>query len=220
MKYNIIGSSSKGNCIIVEDFLMLDCGLSYSKIREYLKNIKLIFISHKHHDHLNMACIKQLTYSYPTIKFVTGSKDVVEKLVKCGARKKNIYFLKEGIRYDLGMLKVRLVYLYHDVDNYGIKWEYKGKKGIYCVDTSRLDHIVAEDYDLYLIEANYKEEILQQHIDQCEPDDDRLIYLHRVENTHLSQDQANKFLLDNMGDNSVYEYIHQSKFNFEYEEEK
>lgn len=128
--------------------------------------------------------------------------------------------LKEGIRYDLGMLKVRLVYLYHDVDNYGIKWEYKGKKGIYIVDTERIDHIVAEDYDLYLIEANYREEILQQHIDQCELDDDKLIYLNRVAKTHLSQDQANQFLLDNMGNNSVYEYIHQSKYNFEYEEEK
>lgn len=218
MKYNIIGSSSKGNAILIEDVMLLDCGLSYARIREYLKKIKLIFISHKHQDHLNMACIKQIAYNYPTIKFITGSKEVVEKLVKCGARKKNIYLLKEGIRYDLGLVKVRLIYLFHDVDNYGLKWEMGDKKGIYIVDTERIDHIVAQDYDLYLIEANYREEILQKHIEQCEPDDDKLVYLNRVSRTHLSQDEANQFLLDNMGENSVYEYIHQSKYNFEYEE--
>lgn len=46
MRYNILGSGSDGNTIIVEDILMLDAGLSYSKIRQYLKKIKLIFISH------------------------------------------------------------------------------------------------------------------------------------------------------------------------------
>lgn len=218
MKYEIIGSSSKGNCIIVEDILMLDCGVSYKKIKDKLNKVKLIFISHAHSDHLNMACIKQLIYSYPTIKFVTGSKDVVEKLIKCGARKKNIYLLKEGIRYDLGMLKVRLVYLYHDVDNYGIKWQLNGKKGIYCVDTSRLDHIVAEDYDLYLIEANYKEEILQQHIDKVSRETiGDLKYLLRVPETHLSWENCNDFLLNNMGENSRFEYLHQSEYNFEKE---
>lgn len=46
MRYEIINSSSKGNCIIIEDFFMLDCGVSYSKIKKKLKDIKLIFISH------------------------------------------------------------------------------------------------------------------------------------------------------------------------------
>lgn len=48
MNYEIIGSSSRGNCIIVDDILMLDCGVSYSKVKPYLKDIKLIFISHCH----------------------------------------------------------------------------------------------------------------------------------------------------------------------------
>lgn len=46
MRYDIIGSSSKGNAIVVEDILLLDCGVSYSKLKPYLKEIKLIFISH------------------------------------------------------------------------------------------------------------------------------------------------------------------------------
>lgn len=46
MRYEILGSSSKGNCIIVEDKIMLDVGVSFSKTKPYLKNIKIIFISH------------------------------------------------------------------------------------------------------------------------------------------------------------------------------
>lgn len=46
MRYEILGSSSKGNSIILEDIIMLDCGLSYSKIKNHLRKIKLIFISH------------------------------------------------------------------------------------------------------------------------------------------------------------------------------
>ena len=46
MRYNIVGSSSKGNAIVVEDILLLDCGISYKKLKNFLKKIKIIFISH------------------------------------------------------------------------------------------------------------------------------------------------------------------------------
>ena len=121
--------------------------------------------------------------------------------------------LKEGIKYDLGLLKVRLVYLFHDVDNYALKWEINGKKGIYAVDTNKIDHIVAQDYDLYLIESNYNEDLLEQHIQECE-DEDRLYYLDRVKRTHLSSKACNDFLLENMGENSEYVRIHKSQYNY------
>ena len=221
MKYNIISSSSKGNCIIIENFLALDIGISYIKIKPYLKNIKLIFISHVHLDHLKPTTIKHIAYNYPTIKYITSSKEVVNKLVQSGVNKKNIYILKEGIRYDLGLLKVRTVNLFHDVENYGLKWEINNKKGIYLVDTNQVEHIVAEDYDLYLIENNYNEELLEQHIQECinnNDSEDKLFYLNRVKLTHLSSSKCNDFLINNMGVNSEYCYIHKSNFN--YKEEK
>lgn len=46
MRYNIIGSGSQGNSIIVQDIILLDCGLSFIKIKPFLKKIKIIFISH------------------------------------------------------------------------------------------------------------------------------------------------------------------------------
>lgn len=216
MNYNIIGSSSRGNCIIVEDILILDVGVSYSKIKKYLNKVKLIFISHTHKDHLLPSTIKHISFNYPNIKYVCGSEEVVKKLVECNVNKKNIYILKNGIKYDLGLIKVRLIDLYHDVENYGLKWELNGKKGIYIVDTERIDHIVAQDYDLYLIENNYQEKVLQEHINKAieENDENKLFYLQRVPHTHLSNEQANSFLIENMGKNSKYEYIHKSSYNY------
>lgn len=67
MKYEILGSSSKGNSIILENKLLLDCGVSYAKLKHYLKNIKLIFISHVHKDHLLPT-----TISLPVINLIVG----------------------------------------------------------------------------------------------------------------------------------------------------
>lgn len=48
MSYEIISTGSKGNCIVVNNNILLDIGVSYKKIKPYLKNIKLVFISHRH----------------------------------------------------------------------------------------------------------------------------------------------------------------------------
>jgi hypothetical protein len=148
---------------------------------------------------------------------LTGSNIVVEKLVECGVNKKNIYVLKSGKKYDLGLLKVKLEPLEHDTPNYALKWEYNGKKGIYAVDSCKIDHIQAKNYDLFLVESNYNEELLEQHIQECienNDDENKLYYLQRVGKTHLSDKKCNDFLIENMGDNSIYEKIHQSSYNY------
>lgn len=221
MNYEIISSSSKGNCIIVEKFLMLDCGLSYSKIKQYLKDIKLIFISHIHSDHLKISTIKQLTYYKPTIKYICGNEEVLNKLVQCGVNKKNVYMLKNAKWYDLKLLKVKIEQLYHDAPNNALKWQINDKKGIYIVDTCSVDNISAKNYDLYCIEANYDEETLKNHIQKAieEHDDNKLYYLNRVPYTHLSIQKCNDFLIENMGSNSFYQLIHKSNYNYEEGEE-
>ena len=213
MKYNIIGSSSKGNAIIVEDKILLDCGVSYTKLKAYLKNIKLIFVSHVHKDHLLPTTIKHIAYNYPAIKYICGSNYVVNKLVECGVNKKNIYILNTSKWYDLGMIKAKLEPLEHDTPNYALLFEYKSKKCLYVVDTASVDNIEAKNYDLYLIESNYKDEILEYHKQICE-NEDEMYYLDRVDKTHLSYSKANDFLINNMGSNSEYCYIHQSSYNF------
>lgn len=150
---------------------------------------------------------------FPNIKFLTGSIDAVLKLKEAGIYYQNVYILDLGKKYSLGAIKVKLEHLYHDTMNCALKFEINDKKGIYAVDTERIDHIEAKNYDLYLIESNYNEELLQEHINNCD-DENLLYYLNRVPKTHLSDAQCNDFLLNNMGKNSEFIKIHKSSYNY------
>ena len=97
--------------------------------------------------------------------------------------------------------------------NHLCKFQIKDKKGIYIVDTGNVDNIVARDYDLYLIEANYMIDVLEENKNKLD-ENNEYDHLYRVENVHLSYEQANEFLINNMKNDSVFEYIHKSKINF------
>lgn len=129
---------------------------------------------------------------------------------------RNIFVLKPNAWFDLGMVKVRLEELEHDTPNYCLKAEIKGKKLIYIVDTASVSHIEAKDYDLFLIEANYNQAILEEHIRNCE-DENEMFYLQRIPRTHMSYEMANTFLIENMSNTSEYCYIHKSNYNFKEE---
>ena len=102
MKYQIISSSSKGNCIIVNDYLMLDCGVSYKRIKPYLDKIKIMFISHEHKDHLNPTTIKKVTYDKPNIKFIVGEY-LIPELMQLGVGKANILTFDLNKWYNIGI---------------------------------------------------------------------------------------------------------------------
>ena len=205
MNVEIIKTGSKGNCIIVEDKFMLDCGVPYKMVEPYLKSVKLIFISHVHSDHLNKATVKKIAYEHPNIVFLCNG-DVVDKLIRLGVK---LYSPQEGKKYDLGMCTVKLDYLYHDVPNSALHLEYHGKKLFYATDTSQISHVSAKSYDLYLIEANYTtDDDLEGKIIESE-NKGEFTYLKRVKHTHLSQLQALNWLDENKGENSKYIFIHE-----------
>lgn len=208
MKYEILKTGSKGNCIIVEDKFMLDCGVPYKVVEPYLKDIKLIFISHIHGDHLNKTTVEKIAYNYPNIKFVCGV-EVNDSIVNYGVVQKNVYGLFCDIWYCLGMCNVKVNYLYHDVPNYALSLFYKNKTLFYATDTSKIDHIVAKDYDTYLIEANYytNDELDEKILEAQEKGE--FTYLNRVKQTHLSQLDAINWLDKNKGENSHFMFIHE-----------
>ena len=204
MKYNIINSGSDGNATIVEEIILIDCGVSFKKLSPYIKKLKLVFISHIHGDHFNKKTVKRLAEERPTLRFAVGEY-LVEELVKCGVEKKNIDLIEWDKIYDYSLFKIKTFELFHDVENVGIKIYLNNKKLIYATDTNSIDHVSAKNYDVYLIEGNYiNEEELHQRAVTKE-------YEERVKRTHLSQVKTNEWLLKNMGENSKYEFMHQHK---------
>ena len=69
MTYNIIGSGSTGNGTIVFDHILIDCGLPFTKIAPYAKEIQLVLLTHKHGDHFNPSTVRTLHKWRPTIRW-------------------------------------------------------------------------------------------------------------------------------------------------------
>lgn len=211
MKYEILGTGSSGNCVILDKSIMLDCGLTYKQVKPYLKDVKLVFISHRHSDHLNKSTIKKIAYNHPNIKFLVAFY-LVDLLLELGVDKKNILTIDLEKWYDIGIAKVKFEPLFHDVPNVALKIEMNHNKIIYIVDTNSVEHIEAKDYNLYMIEANYTdEEELENRIK--EDYENGLTYSHyeRVRNTHLSQLKAYNWLQKNMNKESEFVFLHEHR---------
>lgn len=214
MKYKILKTGSSGNAVLLENGLLLDCGVPFKLIEPHLKKIKAVFVSHEHKDHMNISTLKRIHELRPTVRFLAGFW-LKRYLDMSGIKKSNIDYLSPNKTYDYNLFKIIPFILIHDVKNIGIKiLDKKNKeKVLYAVDTKKIDHIRAVNYDLYLIEANYDEEKLEQNIKR-DKENGLFSYGERVKETHLSIQQVSGWLLDNAGENSVYEFLHRSKNNF------
>ena len=207
MNYNIISSGSRGNAVIIEDIILIDCGVSYSKLSNYTDKFKIVLLTHIHSDHFNFRTIKKLATSRPTLRFAC-CEWLVSDLIKAGISKKNIDLLSFGKLFDYTLFKVSPVKLYHDVPNCGYRVFINNKKMLYATDTYTLAGIEAKGYDLYLLEANYDEKTIQEKIKEKQINNE-YIYEYRVINTHLSEQQAYDWLCNNVNNNSEYVYMHQ-----------
>ncbi len=203
--YRIIKTGSKGNAIIIDNNILIDCGVPYKDLP--VKLLKLVLLTHEHSDHFNFSTISRLALERPTLRFACG-KFLLKKLVQAGVSYTKIDILTPGVLYRYNKdIAVSPIVLYHDVPNYGYRLLVKGKKIIYATDTTTLEGIKAYNYDYYLLEANYEENEIQQKIEEKEKAG-QFVYEYRVLKTHLSKEECDNFLLENMGEKSVYQYLH------------
>lgn len=209
MNYNIIATGSDGNAVVINDYMLIDCGVSFKALTAVKKQLKIVLLTHIHSDHFNPATIRRLAAERPTLRFACCDW-LLPVLIGCGVQKKNIDLLKVGKIYNYGAFKLSPIKLYHDVDNCGWRIFIGSEKAIYITDTTTVQGITAKDYDLYLVEANYSEPEIQERIKAKEVLG-QYIYEYRVLRTHLSKEECDQWLLENIGDNSEYVYIHQHK---------
>lgn len=206
MNYNIISTGSHGNAVVLNDYILIDCGVPFKALKDVYRDLKIVLLTHQHNDHIKKATIKKLANERPTLRFAC-CEWLVPILLSCNVPKQNIDVLKIGKMYDYAAFKVSPIKLYHDVPNCGYRLYFGDKKALYATDTEHLDGIIAKDYDLYLIEANYTTEDLERRIQEKQ---ERGEYSYEINaaTRHLSKEQADAFLIENMGAHSRYEYLH------------
>lgn len=205
---NIISTGSKGNAVLINKNIMVDCGVSFKKLEGVYKNLQLVLLTHIHSDHFNKATIRRLAKERPTLRFGC-CKWLLQDLIECGVKKINIDLLEPGKRYACNNSRfiIEVVELYHNVENCGYKLEINGKKVFYATDTYCLDGIEAKNYDLYLVEANYDEEEIQKRIEEKEKNG-IYVYEYQALENHMSKERVDKWLFENMGEESEVKYLH------------
>lgn len=207
MNYKIISSCSKGNAVILNNTVLIDCGVSFKKLEDDYKNIKIVLLTHIHSDHFNKSTISKLAFERPTLRFAC-CEWLLEVLLKCGVNKNNIDILEFGTKYDYKLFKIVPIKLYHDVPQCGYRLFFEDFKVIYATDTKTLEGITAKNYDLYMIEGNYSEDEIQERIKK-KIEEGTFVNEFRTIESHLSKEQATKFLVENMKENSEYIFMHE-----------
>ena len=204
--YNIISTGSKGNAVIIEKHILIDCGVPFKALQPFYKDFKLVLLTHIHSDHFNRTTIKRLAKERPTLRFGCCNW-LVKPLVDCGVKATNIDVMRFDYMKCYGICNVIPVALKHNVPNAGYKIHFPSGKLIYCTDTNNLNGIVAKNYDLYLIEANHKEAEILEKIETKQANGEYAYEIQAFHN-HLSKEKADNFIYKNIGPKGTYVYMH------------
>ena len=210
---NVISTGSQGNAVILNNEILIDCGVPYKQLKPYVQDLHLVLLTHAHGDHFNPTTIRRLHRERPTLRFGCCDWMVCHLLTAdVSPRVIDIYPTLFGCvaTYDRNRILISAFPLYHDVENCGYKITISGKTALYATDTATMDGISAPGLDLYMIEANHTEEEIEERI-RRKKDNGEYIYEHRVENTHLSKESADFWLAMNAGRDSKVIYLHQHK---------
>ena len=216
----IISTGSQGNAVVINKNILIDCGVPFKKLKDVYKDLKLVFLTHKHSDHFNPCTIRAIHKNRPSLRFCC-CEWMIEPLIKAGVSKKNIDVFELNKQYFYGgLVLLEPVPLVHDVPNCGWKLEIVLKafpieeaqysKVFYATDTANLDGIEAPGYDWYLVEGNYSEADIERRIAEKEAAGE-FCYEARAREVHLSKEQAVEWLAENMGPDSHYMLIHQHR---------
>ena len=142
MNYNIISTGSKGNAVVLNSCLLIDCGVNYKQLSPYVSGLQLVLLTHIHGDHFYPSTIKKLAKMRPTLRF--GCCDwLLKDLISCGVQKWRIdVFTPELLNTYSEDLKITAVELTHNVPNCGYKIFIGGEKIFYATDTNNLMQLI------------------------------------------------------------------------------
>ncbi|EAC6664282.1 hypothetical protein PJ944_002854 [Listeria monocytogenes] len=152
IEWEIISSGSKGNCVIIDD-VMVDCGVSFKRIKEHLYDINYLLLTHIHSDHINSSTLENIINLFPKITII-GNYQIAQ-----------LYEIdiigNSGFTIRLPSFEVTPFECFHDVITQGYTWCVDGKNIIYATDTSSLENAPSLKFDYLFIESNHDEKKLE-----------------------------------------------------------
>lgn len=204
--YNIISTGSKGNAVVINDAILVDCGVPYKWVESVVPKLKLVLLTHIHSDHFRPSTLRRIAEERPLLRFGC-CRWLVSNLLAAGIPSRSIDVLKPGTMYGYGICNVIPVLLTHNVPNRGYKIHFPIGKVFYATDTNNLNGITARHYDLYMIEANYEDEEIKAKIAAKKAAGEYAYEVQAMHN-HLSKSKCDNFIYRNIGPGGEYVYLH------------
>lgn len=211
MTYNIISTGSKGNAVVINDKILIDIGVPFKALEPVKKDLRLVLLTHIHGDHFNPRTVRALSKERPALRW--GCCEwMVGPLLEAGVDKRRIDVISPYNSDDAALYKglavVRPEFIPHNVPNCAWHIEHGGERLFYATDTGTLDGIEARGYDLYMIEANHTRAGIEARIEEKRAAGE-FSYEWAAAQNHLSREQAEDWLYQQMGPNSRYVFLHQ-----------
>lgn len=213
----ILGTGSTGNAVLIDDCILLDCGLGVKKLMPYLTNVRHLFITHRHGDHLNLAVLKNIAKKIsPSIirhglhvnsdcyQLICDKEPELAEMIETERLTTSSYleFEVKGTKYE-----VTTYPLYHDVENQGFVIKKNGKTLIHATDTSTMRDAPKGQYDIILVEGNYDESKL---IEYLQSDDRETRYRAARNLRHLSIQAHENFVKSHSHSETISVMLHES----------
>lgn len=164
MKLHILGSSSSGNCYILEtdtEALIIEAGVRISEVKKALKfnlgKVVGVVISHEHKDH--SGYIKEFIAS-GVLVLTHNSVFIANSLLGKSFTKE--IFPKRG--YKVGGFLIVPFFVHHDVPCYAFIIEHKSIGKLFFSTDAVSVGVNIPDMNVIMIEANYSDVILEENI--------------------------------------------------------
>lgn len=174
MQFLSLASSSKGNCYYIGDAtegILIDCGISTKRIvgalatvPGALDNIKAVFITHEHTDHIKGLPVFLKRYRIPcfgtrgTIQALYGMKNFDSPIA-------NSLTMLSGNHVMIGDMTISWSQISHDAsDPVGYTVQAHGRKIGILTDTGELsveNKLMLYDSDLLFVESNHDRDMLR-----------------------------------------------------------
>lgn len=205
MTCEIISSGSRhGNAVLLNGAYLFDCGIGFKKLKPWLKQLRLVFLTHIHTDHFNRRALYQIHKLRPLARFICPQHLLVPLVSEAGVSPNAVIPVNTDESITLTgwgseQVTIRPFGLEHDVENVGYIVSIQGGEldgsAMYATDTRRIP-ISAPGLDLYMIEANHTIDGIRQRMERKMAAGE-FCHEERAKITHMSREQAEAYLAAN-----------------------
>lgn len=177
----ILATGSSGNCVLIDDTILVDAGITYKHFREFgipLEQISCCIITHKHGDHMNKPFTRKLLTSGISVYMSEDCAADLQMEGKLDVQKYvedlHIKFFDPKMTYQFSDVLKMTVHpqKHHDIINYALVFEDDEQRLLYSTDLDSLEPSdVGEGlihlgmFDTILLEGNYDEVYLRSYIE-------------------------------------------------------